>query len=484
MEFCGFPSYKLTDYVRALLTEGFSIAKYEQYEQEQANGERVLLRRVDRIYTPGTLVEEELVRSAADSQFLMALDVVDDRQESREANLDPSKRHSAVRPSTTVAFACVDLSSGAFHMDECAAEDLPHKLAFIQPKEILVSAAYNHVFGDPMKMLAGGVKAEQSTDTLTTATPAPTPATTGTTTTIEPDTAFNADQAVRFLASMFAVHDPSDAIVRRRVLEHIVHKDVPQSSLGAASSLLQYVVRAQSGVLPLLDRPTRFDKDVMAIDVETQRSLELMRNMRRGDRHGTLFQYLDATVTPLGARALAARIVAPSASLPVINARHDMVQIFAGDLTLTADLRKAFARHLRHDPARAIQNLKFNYGGPWHLGIVLETLWGLKRVQEVLGRREATARLGEGLAVPGRLSQLLESVLADGGDVSDDCSSSLERLAGLPRVLDRPGILRPECNRDLLHAKDEYEAVVSKSADLLEELRSICKLESLCTCAV
>ena len=51
--FCGFPVYKLNDYVKVLLDEGFSVAKYEQFENVQANGQKVMVRRVDRIYTPG-----------------------------------------------------------------------------------------------------------------------------------------------------------------------------------------------------------------------------------------------------------------------------------------------------------------------------------------------------------------------------------------------------------------------------------------------
>ena len=54
--FCGFPVYKRNDYVKALLQEGFSIAKYEQYENLQPNGDKILVRRVDRIYTAGAFV--------------------------------------------------------------------------------------------------------------------------------------------------------------------------------------------------------------------------------------------------------------------------------------------------------------------------------------------------------------------------------------------------------------------------------------------
>ena len=52
--FCGFPHYKLNDYVKLLLDRGYSVAKYEQYEKAQVNGQVIMERLVDRIYTPGT----------------------------------------------------------------------------------------------------------------------------------------------------------------------------------------------------------------------------------------------------------------------------------------------------------------------------------------------------------------------------------------------------------------------------------------------
>jgi DNA mismatch repair ATPase MutS len=50
--FCGFPSSRGLDYVRVLLDQGYSVAKWEQYERVQANGQTVLVREVDRIFTP------------------------------------------------------------------------------------------------------------------------------------------------------------------------------------------------------------------------------------------------------------------------------------------------------------------------------------------------------------------------------------------------------------------------------------------------
>jgi DNA mismatch repair protein MutS len=58
--FCGFPAYKMNDYVRMLMGHGFTIAKYEQYESLQLNGQKIMTRKVDRIFSSGTLTGENV----------------------------------------------------------------------------------------------------------------------------------------------------------------------------------------------------------------------------------------------------------------------------------------------------------------------------------------------------------------------------------------------------------------------------------------
>ena len=108
---------------------------------------------------------------------------------------------------------------------------------------------------------------------------------------------------------------------------------------------------------------------------------------------------------------LASRITTPSASLSVIQMRHDMVDLFCQRPKAVESLRSVLAQHLRHDIARAIQNLRFNYGGPWHLGVVLETFWGLEELKRILKNEEIPLDAVDDIVVPSSLKGLLESVI-------------------------------------------------------------------------
>ena len=411
-------------------------------------------------------MEEDFV-DQSENNYLLALDVHDDSLNTINSNQNDN--------AAQVSFACVDLSSGEFHMDACSQEDLPHKLAFLQPKEILLSPKFRERVPIDVSKVAR--------DSLLTQ---------------EVDSAFRSELAIEYLANMFGIQEPNDALTRRKVTEYLLPKEVPLCSLKAAGALLHYVVRSHSGVLPLLDRPSRYDKDVMAIDFEAQKSLELTKSMRRGDRSGSLLKVLDGTVTSLGARLLASRmgtigvgimkmgndndgdlIGAPSASLAVISRQHDLVQLFYEQPSLTESLRSILAHHLRSDAARAIQNLKFNYGGPWHLGTILETFWGLERLQSLLQEhankdpslQEMTIRR---IQVPKGLLQLLESVLP-WTTVTSQGDAPLKQISELSRLLDRPGILRAESNKELMEAQHGLKLALDKKGALIRTLRDQCK---------
>src|SRR5690606_23097295 len=95
------------------------------------------------------------------------------------------------------------------------------------------------------------------------------------------------------------------------------------AAVGAAGALLRYVSELQPGGLPHLQRPAvRRGDQLCWVDEMTRRNLELVEPLRAGAKGVTLFEILDRTMTPMGARLLRQWVVSPLRDLDRIQARH------------------------------------------------------------------------------------------------------------------------------------------------------------------
>src|SRR6185312_4914299 len=103
-----------------------------------------------------------------------------------------------------------------------------------------------------------------------------------------------------------------------------------RAELSAAGALIAYLELTQKGRKVALQRLARVSpKHFMAIDAATRRNLELTDTLSGAP--GSLLATIDCTVTAAGARELAARLAAPLTDVAAIAARHDAVELFAGD---------------------------------------------------------------------------------------------------------------------------------------------------------
>jgi DNA mismatch repair protein MutS len=103
-------------------------------------------------------------------------------------------------------------------------------------------------------------------------------------------------------------------------------------ALAAAAALLAYLRELQPTGLPHLARPVvRHLGQTMPLDDMTRRNLELVETIRSGDGSMTLLSIVDRTVTPMGARLLRQRILAPLRDAAAIRRRHDAVAVLVAD---------------------------------------------------------------------------------------------------------------------------------------------------------
>ena len=145
-----------------------------------------------------------------------------------------------------------------------------------------------------------------------------------------------------------------------------------RAELAAAGGLIAYLERAGQGTLPFLQPPHRRSVSAhMLIDAATRESLELTQTAS-GTRKGSLLDVVDRTVTGGGARLLAADIAAPLGDKARIEARLDLVALFASDDMLRDKVRTRL-RQLS-DIGRAIGRLAAGRGGPRALALLRDGL--------------------------------------------------------------------------------------------------------------
>ncbi|HEY3196835.1 MAG TPA: DNA mismatch repair protein MutS [Nitrospirales bacterium] len=283
---CGVPYHAASGYLDKLLKAGRSVALCEQVEDpRQAKG--LVRREVVRVYTPGTLIESNLL-TAGQPNFLAAL------------YLTPGG----------AGLAWLDLSTGEFRaleLSEAWEGRLADELLRIEPRELL---APDDQLERVRRLFGAVVPAVTSVE-----------------------------------AAAF-----EGAVSRALLLEHfqvasLVGFGCEEKSLAVrtAGALLSYVKQTQPGVpLSHIVRLTMQDAGpIMALDRATQRNLELVRRAFDGRTEGSLLSALDRTMTSMGARLLRDWILHPLTEIPPILDRQKAVAELHADFERRSRLRAA-----------------------------------------------------------------------------------------------------------------------------------------------
>ena len=308
----GVPVHAAEAYLAKLIRAGFKVAVCEQMEDPadaRKRGSKSIVRRdVVRVVTPGTLTEEGLL---------------DARGSNRLAAIGMRGGQAAV--------ASVEISTGEVECWLITRADLPAALAALSPSETLVP---DRLFAD--EYVAAALK--------------------------------TAGGVAQPMASALA--EPSASEARLKRLYGVDTLDGFGALTGAEISALGLIAAhletTQAGRIPALSPPRRAgEADVMAIDPATRSSLEIDRS-QSGGREGSLLAAIDRTMTPGGARMLAARLSRPLLDPVRIDARLDAVAWWLERRTLREDAR----RRLKGSPdmARALSRLALGRGGPRDLG--------------------------------------------------------------------------------------------------------------------
>jgi DNA mismatch repair protein MutS len=267
----GIPYHQLERYLERLVSAGHRVAIAEQVS-EPGNG--LVERRVVRVVTPGTVESGSLLPPEAHN-WLAAL---------APATLD-------VDGAPRWALAACDVTTGELELQLLSSEELPGEWARLAPRELLLPRDAR---------LPDGGRPEQVLVTE------------------RPVRAFDVVRAADAVAEQLGV-----ATLDGFGIEGF------EPALGAAGALIDYLGEAWPGALAHL-RPPRAVRgtELVTLDAQTRRNLELFEPSRSGGSGASLVAVLDETRTAMGARLLRQRLGRPLRRRDPLERRLEEVAAF------------------------------------------------------------------------------------------------------------------------------------------------------------
>lgn len=303
-----------------------------------------LERRVTRVITPGTLIDEKFMDPYANN-FLLAVHPLDQSCSPSTSIHVPAEVRpgalNATRATNNVGLAWVDVSTGDFFTDAVPFSALSSSVARIGAREIVLSDG-----------LEGQL--QQSISDL-----------------LDRDGRLLTYHDARFTG--FPISSWAPMLETPVPVEH--EGSFSSEEIAAGSILLTYVRDRLQGLGMKLQPPVRRqENECMSIDKNTMRGLEILETSQDGvaGGKGSLLHTVRRTVTKSGARLLRDWIASPSTSIQTINKRLDLVsQLLESESTLenvVSLLRRSY------DCQRLVQKFSMGRGDADDLVALLKTI--------------------------------------------------------------------------------------------------------------
>lgn len=312
-------------------------------------------RRVARIVTPGTLIDENFIDPYANN-YVLAIHM---RDETAHSSIPASPVIDSLPPNgtdtTPLGLAWLDLSTGHFLTQATDMMALPSILSRIAPREVVLDRDFE-------TQRDHGIFSILAEDRYLI-----TYASRGSLQTIDSWTPYLESEVLPSSKESFT-----------------------EDEVLAGSLLLEYVKDRLQGMSMKLQPPLRHENmSIMNIDKNSMRALEIKQTIRDGFFRGSLLHAIRRTVTKSGARLLNEWLSAPSTSLDIITARQDLVASFIE----AEDLRDGIILLLRrsHDSQRLVQKFALGRGDPDDLLGLAHTIQATEDIVRLLQNSVASA---------------------------------------------------------------------------------------------
>lgn len=274
MPMCGIPYHAANNYIVRLLNAGKKIGICEQTSAVMDKNTKLFERKVIRVITPGTLMEDTLL-DANQSNYLV----------------------SVMSLPTGWAMACVEVSTGEFWINQndkdISLTNLAAALAAVNPSEIIVDK-------DTLLQLKTKIVLPANL-------------------TLTEQPAFDGDYTLPENWPALSAWGSK------------------RSALACALLIMRYLNVTEPSFKRVLVPSYRELKNCLQIDENAVASLELVKN-QEGNRKGSLWALLDKTKTAVGSRKLKEWILHPLMDPADIAVRQNAVEGFVNNQSALADL--------------------------------------------------------------------------------------------------------------------------------------------------
>jgi DNA mismatch repair protein MutS len=429
----GVPHHHVQSYIAKLIDRGYKVALVEQLEDPKKT-KKLVKRDVVRVITPGTVVEDALLRAKSENYLAAIVN-----QPSPPALLPGGERGEAF------GLALIDLSTGEFATTQIEGADAEAEL-----------------FDELQRVQASEF--------------------------VLPPALLNDDHFVaRLKAIRSARLSPIEAqlceckTARQTLLDHFHVKTLAgfgceqlPVAIAAAGAALAYLKSNQphnENISPLLHLNQLWTfslAEYMTLDMVTRRNLELIlpspvSGEGVGVRARSLFGVLDHTVTAMGARLLKRWVQQPLLDLDQIRARLEAVDELHGDAFLREDVRRLLDG--LYDVERLVGRIGFGNANARDLIALKVTLVRLPQIK---------ARLAQ--AQSDRLRELEQQL-----DQLNDVAALVDRaIVDHPPILIREGgLIKSGYNTALDELREQVMQGKTWLSDLEEKERARTGIKSL-----
>lgn len=266
---CGVPYHAVESYLSKLLEKGYKVAICEQ-TTKPGEQKGIVERSIVREVTPGTKIDSEMLDENKNN-YLMSIYMEDGK----------------------VGASWVDISTGEFNyiqLDAQVALNLNELLSRIAPSEIICNAEMLSQSVNLSLVKFGGVCPF----------------------TMYEEASFNYETALNVLKS--SIKD----------WKNVSEKKLCVHSSGA---LFDYLEKTQKRTLKHINKSNlEQPSEYMSIDASARKTLELLSSFTGNSQKGSLYWFMNNTITSMGARMLRSWLEKPSRNMAEINERLNSVE--------------------------------------------------------------------------------------------------------------------------------------------------------------
>ena len=329
VELAGFPHHALDSYLPRLVRAGKRVAICEQLEDPKLT-KKLVKRGITELITPGVNLNDNSL-TANENNFLCAIHV----------------------NKSSVGTAFLDISTGEFLCCQGAARDIDKLIGNIRPKELLRMSGLRQWTEENISHRCAMFDLD--------------------------DWIFTSDAAEQRLESQFGTNGLKGFGV-----------DHWPDAVIAAGAIMHYLDQTHHSDLRHITALGRIDSDrFVALDRFTVRNLELLDSLSPDGM--SLFDVLNLTSTPMGARLLRTWISFPLLDLKEISHRHETVEALLRDPDLRCQAIDAM--HRIGDLRRAVTKVGAKRLSPRDCVALANSLYASMQLKKIFADNETLANL-------------------------------------------------------------------------------------------